>query len=112
MGPTGASNGGRVHGSIAALRSASATGAYAPLSWADIGAYAAISRGRPTRRWSLSGMRAMQKEPSPTIDKTALVFLSRFGGLARTLSDRCKYVSLNVLQNLVRKRRRGLRDRP
>ncbi len=32
-----------------------------------------------------------------------LVFLSRFGGLARTLIDRCEYVSLYVLQNLVRK---------
>jgi hypothetical protein len=41
-----------------------------------------------------------------------LVFLSRFGGLARTLVERRKYVSLGVLQNLVRKCRRSLRDRP
>jgi hypothetical protein len=44
--------------------------------------------------------------------RTSLAFLSRFGGEARTLIERCEYISLNVLQNLVRKRWRSLRDRP
>src|SRR5260370_11220564 len=44
--------------------------------------------------------------------RTGLVFLSRFGSLARTLIERCEYISLNVLQHLVRKRWRSLRDRP
>jgi hypothetical protein len=41
-----------------------------------------------------------------------LVLLSWFGGLARTLIERREYVSQNVLQYLVRKRWRSLRDHP
>src|SRR5258708_26980442 len=40
-----------------------------------------------------------------------LVFLSRFGSMARTLIERCEYISLNVLQNFVRKRWLSLRGR-
>jgi len=45
-------------------------------------------------------------------DGCSLVFLSRFGSLARALIKRRAHVSVNVLQNLVRKRWRSLRDRP
>jgi hypothetical protein len=45
-------------------------------------------------------------------DEVCLVFLSRFGSLARALIERREYVSPCVLQNLVRKRWRSLRDRP
>ena len=45
-------------------------------------------------------------------DEARLVFLSRFGGLARALIERREYVTLNILQNLVRKRWRSLRDSP
>src|SRR5258708_8134897 len=41
-----------------------------------------------------------------------LVFLSRFESLVRALIERREYVTVNVLQNLVRKRWRSLRDRP
>src|SRR6266849_10827208 len=34
-------------------------------------------------------------------DEVGLPFLSRFGSLFRTLIERCEYVSLNVLQNLL-----------
>jgi hypothetical protein len=36
-------------------------------------------------------------------DEVGLPFLSRFGSLFRTLIERCEYVSLNVLQNLLRR---------
>src|SRR5260370_39234517 len=45
-------------------------------------------------------------------NEVCLVFLSRFGSLARALIKRRAHVSVNVLQNLVRKRWRSLRDRP
>ena len=51
-------------------------------------------------------------EPTLAPDGACLVFLSRVGELGRTLIDRCERVSLNALQNLVRKRWRSLRDGP
>ncbi len=44
--------------------------------------------------------------------EVCLVLLSWFGGLARTLIEGREYVSLSVVQYLVRKRWRSLRDRP
>jgi hypothetical protein len=35
------------------------------------------------------------------LDEVGLPFPSRFGSLFRTLIERCEYVSLNVLQNLL-----------
>src|ERR1700687_1389595 len=62
----------------------------------------AVGSMRLACNWFVLDHDRIQEHSRP--DGDCLVFLSRFGSLARTLIDGCEYVSLSVLQNLVRKR--------